>query len=107
MLRRHGHVCWTANDAGLAGESEDDNLSVYADGREAVLITLDGEFTRRRRRNPIGRHIRLRCQEPEAAEILAAKLDDVMAYLQRDHVTIIVFRDGVKADSHCGTCQHA
>lgn len=56
-LRRHGHVCWTAADAGLADESQDDDLSVYAEGREAVLITLDREFTLRRRRNPIGRHI--------------------------------------------------
>jgi predicted nuclease of predicted toxin-antitoxin system len=102
MLRRHGHTCWTAADAGLAEEGEDDNLSVYADVREAVLITLDGEFTLRRRRNPIGRHIRLRCAEPEAAEILRAKLDEVVAYLQRDHVTVTVSRSGIKADSHWG-----
>jgi len=102
MLRRHGHACWTAADAGLADESQDDNLSVYADGREAVLVTPDREFTLRRRQNPIGRHIRLRCAEPEAAEVLSAKLDEVVAYLQRDHVTVMVSKDKVNADSRWG-----
>jgi len=41
MLRRHGHVCWTAADAGLAAEGQDDNLSVYADDRQVVVVTLD------------------------------------------------------------------
>ncbi len=70
MLRGHGHVCRTAADAGLAAEGQDDNLSVYADERQAVVATLDREFTLRRRKNPIGRHIQLRCTEPEAAQIL-------------------------------------
>ena len=99
MLRRRGHDCWTAADAGLADEGQDDNLSVYAHERDAVLVTLDVEFTRRRRRNPIGRHIRLRCPEPEAADLLASRLEDVLAYLERDHVTLIVSKEEIKADS--------
>lgn len=102
MLRQHGHTCWTAADAGLADEGQDDNLSVYADVRDAVLITLDREFTLRRRRNPIGRHMRLRCAEPEAAEVLSASLDEVLAYLQREHVTVTIFRNEVRADSAWG-----
>jgi predicted nuclease of predicted toxin-antitoxin system len=100
MLRQRGHACWTAGDAGLAAEGQDDNLSVYADERDAVLVTMDGEFTLRRRRNPIGRHIRLRCPEPEAAELLASRLQDVLSYLERDHVTLIVSKEQeIKADS--------
>jgi predicted nuclease of predicted toxin-antitoxin system len=99
MLRQRGHKCWTAAEAGLADEGQDDNLSVYADVREAVLITLDREFTMRRRRNPIGRHVRLSCDEPEAATILSANLNEVLAYLQREHVTVTVSRDEVSAAS--------
>lgn len=39
----------------------------------------------RRRRNPIGRHVRLRCAEPEAAAVLEVRLSEVLAYLERDH----------------------
>jgi len=92
MLRGHGHVCWTAADVGLAAEGQDDSLSVYADERQAVVVTLDREFTLRRRKNPIGRHIQLRCTEPEAAQILESHLLQVLEYLERDHVTVIVSR---------------
>jgi predicted nuclease of predicted toxin-antitoxin system len=102
MLRRYGHTCWTAANAGLADEGQDDNLSVYADVRDAVLITLDRESTLRRRRNPIGRHVRLRCPEPEAVALLAEKLGEVLAYLQREHVTVSVSKYEVKADSASG-----
>lgn len=103
MLQRHGHQWWTAADAGLASEGQDDNLSVYADERDAVLVTMDKEFTQRRRRNPIGRHVRLRCAEPEAAAVLEARLSEVLAYLERDHVTLIVSKEEkIKADSAWG-----
>lgn len=99
MLIGRGHDCWTAGQAGLAAESQDDNLTVYAASRDAVLVTLDREFMKRRRANPIGRHIRLRCAEPEASRCLAACLDDVLKVLEREHVTVTVSWDGVKADS--------
>lgn len=54
MLRAEGHQCWTANEAGLATESQDDNLTVYADEHRAVLVTLDREFSQRRLKNSIG-----------------------------------------------------
>jgi predicted nuclease of predicted toxin-antitoxin system len=99
MLRRHGHLCWTANDAGLADEGEDDNLTVYAAKHQAVLVSLAAQFMRRRRANAIGRHVRLRCTEPEAAAVLGGHLKEALEYLERDHVTVTVSRDGVKADS--------
>ena len=99
MLRRNRHNCWSAAEAGLADEGQDDNLSVYAYEHEAVLVTLDQAFMQRRRANSIGRHIRLRCPEPEAAKILESWLSDVLKFLQRDHVTITVSREGVKGDS--------
>ena len=41
----------------------------------------------------------LRCTEPDAADVLEAHLQEVLRYLNRDHVTVTVSRDGVKADS--------
>jgi predicted nuclease of predicted toxin-antitoxin system len=99
MLERLRHECWTAAQAGLADESQDENLTVYADNQHAVLITLDKAFTHTRRRSPIGRHIRLRCPEPEAAAMLEAHLAEVLTYLQRDHVTVVVSKAGIKTYS--------
>jgi hypothetical protein len=47
----------------------------------------------------VGRHGRLRCPEPDAAVVLAEHIKEVLDYLERDHVTVTVSRDGVKADS--------
>jgi hypothetical protein len=43
--------------------------------------------------------VRLRCAEPEAADVLASHLKEILDYLERDHVTITVSRDGIRADS--------
>jgi predicted nuclease of predicted toxin-antitoxin system len=99
MLRARGHQCWTAGEAGLADEPQDDSLSVYAARRGAVLVTLDREFSQRRRKSPIGHHIWLRCLEPEAAAVLDAHLAEVLSLLHRTDVTIIVSKQGVKAAS--------
>ena len=99
MLLSRGHACWTAAQAGLAAEGEDDKLTVYAAARHAVLVTLDRQFSQRRRKNPIGQHIRLRCAEPEAAQVLETHLSKVLEYLERDHVTLTVSQHGVTAES--------
>jgi hypothetical protein len=71
--KRNGHECWSAAAAGLAGDdaAEDDDVSVYADEKGAVVITHDREFSLRRRRNTFGRHVWLRCLEPMAVDVLA------------------------------------
>lgn len=96
MLSQYGHECWTAGEAGLATEGQDDNLTVYASSRSAVLITLDKEFSQRRLKNPIGRHIWLHCPEPRASLVLAKHLAEVLELLQRENVTIKVTRDRVR-----------
>jgi predicted nuclease of predicted toxin-antitoxin system len=100
MLLDEHHECWTAAEAGLAAEEKDDNLSVYADAKQAALITFDREFSRRRIKNPIGRHIWLRCQPPRAALVLRAHLGEVLDLLHRDHVAISVSDTHVRAWSH-------
>lgn len=86
MLRNRGHECWTAAEAGLATEGQDDNLTVYAEAHHAVLVTLDREFSQRRRKNPIGRHVWLHCPDPEAAAVLDAHLVEVLRLLHRTNV---------------------
>jgi predicted nuclease of predicted toxin-antitoxin system len=98
MLTREGHEAWSAHDAGLA-DAEDDELTVYAVRHAAALVSLDAQFMQRRRKNAVGRHVRLRCPEPGAAALLRDSLKEVLEYLERDHVTVTVSQDGVKADS--------
>ncbi|HTZ23455.1 MAG TPA: DUF5615 family PIN-like protein [Streptosporangiaceae bacterium] len=97
MLRDEHHDCWTAAEAGLASEGKDDNLSVYADEKRAVLVTFDREFSQRRIKYPIGRHIWLRCPAPQAAQLLRTHLAEVLALLHRDHVAILVTDERVHA----------
>jgi predicted nuclease of predicted toxin-antitoxin system len=80
MLRQRGHEAWTVSEAGLASAADDD-ITVYAHDRGAVLLTHDAEFSRRRRRNTIGRHVRLRCAEPDAVDVLSARLDQLIQIL--------------------------
>jgi predicted nuclease of predicted toxin-antitoxin system len=95
MLGRKGHQWWTASNAGQAEEADDD-LTVYADEHDAVLITHDREFTTRRKRTTIGRHIRLDCPAPCAAETLEKHLNKVVELLVgREHVCIEVGHDKV------------
>lgn len=98
MLRRHGHHWWTADHANLAADG-DDLLTSYALDHRAVLVTLDQAFSQRRRRNAIGWHVWLRCIEPEAAAVLETYLDDVLALLHRENVTIRLSKDSIDHDS--------
>lgn len=72
---------------------------MYADEKNAVLVTMDREFSQRRRKRSIGRHIWLRCLEPEAADVLRSKLADVLARLEIANVTITLSADQVRAES--------
>jgi predicted nuclease of predicted toxin-antitoxin system len=99
MLRAQGHECWTASEAGLATEPQDDNLTVYAAEKDAVLVTLDQEFSQRRRKNTIGRHIWMRCPEPDAADLLRSTLDEALPYLERTDVIVTVSSGGVRSDT--------
>lgn len=61
----------------------DDALTVYSDDHDAVLITHDVEFSQRRRRNVVGRHIYLRCNEWDAPEVINTHLAAVLPMLER------------------------
>lgn len=61
----------------------DDALTVYACNHDAALITHDVEFSMRRRRNVIGRHIFLRCNEWDGIAVIKQDLDGILPVL--DH----------------------
>ncbi len=89
-----GHECWTAAQAGRA-DAPDDDQTIYANEHDAVLVTHDREFTDRRKRNTIGRHIRLCCEQPDGPGVLATWLDDVSPVLERrTHVVIELYAEG-------------
>jgi len=87
-LEAAGHSSWTAAQAGRA-DATDDEQTVYAHEHGAVLITHDREFTERRKRNTIGRHVRLCCEQPDGPDLLAISLDEIAQVLERlPHVVI-------------------
>jgi predicted nuclease of predicted toxin-antitoxin system len=93
MLRRHGHDVTTAGEAGLARGSDDD-ITVWAHNLGGVLITTDREFSQRKARNVIGRHVWMRCPDPDVAEVLARHLDLVIPVTERHQdVLMRVSRD--------------
>ena len=90
MLRSRAHHVESANSIGLS-DADDDELSVWADERGAILLTHDREFSRRRRAMPVGRHVELRCKERVAADLLARHLDEVLRLLSSaQDVTVVL-----------------
>jgi predicted nuclease of predicted toxin-antitoxin system len=89
VLRRNGHDCWSST-AGLAASADDDAVTVYADNRDAVVITHDREFTQRRMRNTIGRHVRLNCEHPDGPKVIAARLAELVAELEEEQNIVLV-----------------
>ncbi len=80
MLQRNGHEAWTADQAGLA-QDVDDEITVYAMDHNAVVITHDRQFTERRKKSTIGHHVRLNCPEWDAAELLETVLGEVTSLI--------------------------
>jgi len=96
MLRQQGQRCWTAGAAGLA-RARDDELTVWAGARQAVVVSTDEEFGLRRMGDAIGWHVWLSCADWEASEVLAAHLDEVLTVLaSAADLTVRVSRSGVE-----------
>jgi predicted nuclease of predicted toxin-antitoxin system len=96
MLRQLGHECLRAAEIRL-DQGDDDDLTVWACDRGAVLVTHDVEFTRRRRKNTVGWHLQLRCLEPQAEDLLKEHLDEVItAVSERSDVTLVLSKVGLR-----------
>jgi predicted nuclease of predicted toxin-antitoxin system len=90
VLWRAGHICWTAANAGLAA-ANDDSIAVYADEKDAVLVSHDRAFAERHKRNTTGKHVWLRCEPPDAAEIISRHLQEILHGLtSMPHVVVEV-----------------
>jgi predicted nuclease of predicted toxin-antitoxin system len=83
-----GHDAWTIPAAALAG-ADDDVVSVYADEKGAVLITHDRQLADRRRHCFVS-VIELRCNEPDAPDIVRHHLSAVIAMLTRQNDKVVV-----------------
>ena len=95
-LREAGHDCWTAAAAGLH-KAHDDAVAVHADDRRAVLISHDNKFARRRSLNTIGRHVWLRCTQPDAVDVVMRHLPDILRPLMRMQDVVLEVRpEGVR-----------
>lgn len=102
VLTPAGHECWTASNAGMSGD-DDDEQTVYATDRLAKVVSCDAEFSNRRGRNAIGGHVYLKCPKPEAVDILSMYLDEVVALLSsKPDVTVTVTRTKVSASYRWG-----
>lgn len=82
MLRQLGHEAWTASQAAMA-RAADEDIAIYADDKRAILITHDNEFATSSLRRRYGRLVWLKCEEPDAVDVLAKFLDDVLALMDR------------------------
>ena len=91
FLRQRGHECWSVVDAGLGG-ADDDAVAIYADGRDAVLITHDADATRRRRRFTFGRHVFLGCHQLKAVELLEIHIDELVTQVEHHKIGVFEVR---------------
>ncbi len=96
-LRSHGHVAWTAGSAGLA-QAADADLAAYACEHHAALLTHDVEFSAWRRKNVIGQHILLRCNEWDAPDVVKQHLDALVPMLERHPNLWVRLSLGVKPE---------
>jgi predicted nuclease of predicted toxin-antitoxin system len=77
VFTERGHECWIVARANLSGSSDDD-VTVYADDHDAVVVAHDKEFSQRRSKNVIGKHLWLRCREEDAVEIVGLWFDVII-----------------------------
>jgi predicted nuclease of predicted toxin-antitoxin system len=85
---RH-HQCWTVPNAGLAN-AVDDDVSVYADNKKAVLITHDKELAHRRQISYFGALVFLKCSEPHACEVVERQFEDIIRLIPKHQAVVIL-----------------
>lgn len=90
------HDCWTAARAGRS-DADDPDQAIYADEKNACLVTHDREFTKWRRRGIIGQHVRLCCEHPDGPALLGKYLSDVVSICEHHSDVVIELRpDGLQ-----------
>ncbi len=96
FLRAERHECFTVAELGLAN-ARDDEVSVRAHEDRAIVVTHDGDFSRRRIRNTYGQHLWLRCREFDAIEVLRRWLPTIESeFAQQKDLVLAISVNGVK-----------
>ena len=89
MLGELGHDAWTIPEAGM-GTFKDDDVSVYAHEKNAILITDDRELLSRRRHEQFyGQVIGMRGTKALYVTYLGGCIDTVLALFQA-HADLVV-----------------
>jgi predicted nuclease of predicted toxin-antitoxin system len=91
VLVAAGHQCWATSEAGRS-DAGDHEQAYYSLTKDAVTVTHDQEFTETRKRNTIGKHLCLRCEQPDGPALLKTWLDVLPELLDRhEHVVVELF----------------
>ena len=97
VLAAAGHSAWTTTQA-RRGSASDDDQTVYAMSKGAVLITHDREFTTRRKQEPYGHHVRLICREWAGPDMLRAALPRLIEFLKASPDMVVEISPGRSTD---------
>ena len=64
-----------------------------------MVVTHDREFSQRRIRNTFGKHVSLRCEQPDAAALVARVMDGLIEALDQhaDVIVTVSMEGGVEA----------
>lgn len=84
-----GHEAWITGEAGRA-RTDDDEQTIYATDKHAILVTHDAEFTNKRKAMPFGHHVRLKCREWDAPKLLVAVLPQLEQLLRASPDMVVV-----------------
>lgn len=93
VIAAAGYRCWSTSQA-ASQRSSDDEQTVYATDKGAVLITHDREFTNRRKKLPMGHHVRLVCHQMDGPGLLDAALGMIATSLAASPDMVLEVRQG-------------
>lgn len=91
VFRSAGHESWTTAEAGRSLSSDDDQAA-YAADMNAVIVTHDKEFAQRQRRNTVGQMLFLKCEQPDAPDVVDHFLPTITPVLKQMRLVVIELR---------------
>lgn len=86
VLTARSHEAWQAPPH----LERDDDISAYADDKNAAVITHDVEFTYRRRRHTFGQHIRLMCEQTDAVKVMELHHDELIELMSKNPTGVFI-----------------
>ena len=93
VLEKHGHQCWNTPQASRLS-SEDDDQAVYADNRDAIMVTHDVGFSAKQKRRTVGRHLFFNCPHPDAVNVLNTHMELISRLFEHRGNWVIELKPG-------------